>query len=157
MFLWIPDHPDQIGIWKCWFLSRGIRSTPRKNLSEQGREPITNSANVIFCRQLCNANLGHIGGRLVVSPLHHSPLSLLERLLIQSVASLFKEQVTTLHCMSDSKIPRDSHIYRALTRSVHTLYSSSTQRLKFTLVLIFRYLQKEQRTFQRQVLFPIVL
>ena len=92
MFLWIPD---QIGIWKCWFLSRGIQSTPQKNLSEQGREPITNSTNVIFCRQLCNSNLGHIGGKLVVSLLHHSPLSLLERLLIQSVASLFKEQLTT--------------------------------------------------------------
>ena len=37
--------PDLIGIWKCWFLRRalGKQEYPEKNLSEQGREPTTNS------------------------------------------------------------------------------------------------------------------
>ena len=36
--------PDRIGIWKCWFFKeRGKPKYPEKNLSEQGREPTTNS------------------------------------------------------------------------------------------------------------------
>ena len=43
------NNPDRIGIWKCWFLRRGEnRSTRRKNLSEQGRQPTTNSTHI--CR-----------------------------------------------------------------------------------------------------------
>ena len=39
--------PDRIGIWKCWFLRGGENwSGPEKNLSEQGREPTTNSTHV---------------------------------------------------------------------------------------------------------------
>ena len=37
----------RIGIWKCWFLRRGEnRSTRGKNLSEQRREPTTNSTHM---------------------------------------------------------------------------------------------------------------
>ena len=43
----LDNNPDRIGIWKCWFLRRGEnRSTQEKNLSEQGREPTTNSTHI---------------------------------------------------------------------------------------------------------------
>ena len=38
---------DRIGIWMCWFFEeRGKPEYPEKNLSEQGREPTTNSTHV---------------------------------------------------------------------------------------------------------------
>ena len=40
-----------------------------KNLSEQGREPTTNSTHIWRRRQ--DSNPGHIGGRRVLSPLRH--------------------------------------------------------------------------------------
>ena len=40
-----------------------------KNLSEQSREPTTNSTHIWHQHQV--SNLGHIGGRRVLSPLHH--------------------------------------------------------------------------------------
>ena len=49
--------PNQM---KCWFLVRG------ENLSEQSREP-TNSTHI--WRPMRESNLGHIGGRPVLSPL----------------------------------------------------------------------------------------
>ena len=42
---------------------------PEKNLSEQGREPTTNSTHI--WRRVQESNPGHIGGRRVLSPLRH--------------------------------------------------------------------------------------
>ena len=43
----IDNNPDRIGIWKCWcFVERGKLEYPDKNLSEQGREPTTNSTQI---------------------------------------------------------------------------------------------------------------
>ena len=49
------------------FKKRGKPEYPEKNLSEQGREPTTNSTHIWRRRQY--SNLGHIGGRRVISPL----------------------------------------------------------------------------------------
>ena len=63
--------PDRIEISKSWFLRREEnRSTRRKNLWEQGREPTTNSTHIIWCWRR-DLNLGHFGGRRVLSPLRH--------------------------------------------------------------------------------------
>ena len=51
------------------FEERGKPEYPDKNLSEQWREPTTNSTHV-WLRRL-DLNPGHIGGRGVFSPLHH--------------------------------------------------------------------------------------
>ena len=40
--------PGQIGIWKCWYLRRGENLSTEKNLTEQGREPITNLLSFFF-------------------------------------------------------------------------------------------------------------
>ena len=62
-------HPDRIGIWKCCFFfgERGKPEYPEKNLSEQSREPTTNSTHI--WRRDLESNPGHIGGRRVLSPL----------------------------------------------------------------------------------------
>ena len=72
--LFNPGHlgcvPDRIGISKSWLLRREEnRSTRRKNLWEQGREPTTNSTHIWCWRRAFNP--GHIGGRRVLSPLRH--------------------------------------------------------------------------------------
>ena len=73
---------EQLGVLKNWLkrfcvfqielefgsvglLRRGNESgvPRRKNLSEQKREPTTNSTNIIFFCQRQDLNLGHIGGR----------------------------------------------------------------------------------------------
>ena len=51
------------------FGERGKPEYPEKNLSEQRIEPATNSTHIWQQRQ--DLNLGHIGGRRVLSPLHH--------------------------------------------------------------------------------------
>ena len=51
------------------FEERGKPEYPEKNLSEQGREPTTNSTHIWRRRQ--DSNPGHTGGRRVLSPLHH--------------------------------------------------------------------------------------
>jgi len=53
------------------------RGKLEKNLSEQGREPTTNSTHIWRRRQ--DSNPGHIGGRRVLSPLRH-PCSIYEHL-----------------------------------------------------------------------------
>ena len=54
--------PSRIGIWKCWFLSRG--ENWRKKLSEQGREQTTNSIHIF--------EPGHNDERRMLSPLRYS-------------------------------------------------------------------------------------
>ena len=56
------------------FKERGKPEYLEKNLSEQGREPATNSTHIWRLRW--DLNRGHIGGRRVLSPLRH-PCSLL--------------------------------------------------------------------------------
>jgi len=51
------------------FKERGKPEHPEKNLTEQGREPTTNSTHIWRRRQ--DSNPGHIGGRRVLSPLRH--------------------------------------------------------------------------------------
>ena len=51
------------------FKERGKQEYPEKNLSEQGREPTTNLTHIWRRRQ--DSNLGHTGGRRVLSPLRH--------------------------------------------------------------------------------------
>ena len=51
------------------FEERGKPEYPEKNLSEQGREPTTNSTRI--WRQRWDLNQGHIGGRRALSPLRH--------------------------------------------------------------------------------------
>ena len=53
-----------VGFW-----GEGKPEYPEKNLSEQGREPSTNSTH-IWCRRR-ELNPGHIGGRRALSPLRH--------------------------------------------------------------------------------------
>ena len=51
------------------FKERGKPEYPEKNLSEQRREPTTNSTHV--WRRHLDSNPGHIGGRRVLSPMCH--------------------------------------------------------------------------------------
>ena len=51
------------------FEERGKPEYPEKNLSEQGREPTTNSTHI--WRRRRDLNPGHIAGRRVLSPLRH--------------------------------------------------------------------------------------
>ena len=55
--------PSRIGIWKCWliFEEGGKAEYTEKNLSEQRREPTTNSTHIWRRRQ--DLNPGHIGSR----------------------------------------------------------------------------------------------
>ena len=72
-------HP-QSGSLSTWFLvelefenvgfwGQGKTGVPEKNLSEQGREPTTNSTHI--WRRRRDLNPGHISGRRVLSPLRH--------------------------------------------------------------------------------------
>ena len=62
--------PNQIGIWKCWFLKR--EENWRKTLGAR-REPITNSIHTYTYMAGSGANPGQIGGggEQVLPPLHH--------------------------------------------------------------------------------------
>ena len=53
-----------VGFW-----GDGKPEYPEKNLSEQGREPTTNSTHI--WRRRRELNPGHIGGRRALSPLRH--------------------------------------------------------------------------------------
>ena len=78
------------------FKERGKLEYPEKNLSEQGREPTTNSTHISHRRQ--DSNPGYISGRQVLSPLHHpcSP-SRFSPMNIQKVYDTGgKEHLTTL-------------------------------------------------------------
>ena len=42
----LENNPDRIGIWNGWFLGEGKTGVPGENLSEQEREPTTNSTHI---------------------------------------------------------------------------------------------------------------
>ena len=69
------------------FEERGKPEYPEKNLSEQRREPTTNSTHMQRRRQ--DSNPGHIGGRRVLSPLQH-PYSPLLRQYVSQYFSVFQ-------------------------------------------------------------------
>ena len=62
------------------FEERGKPEYPEKNLSEQGREPTTNSTHIWHRRR--DLNPGHMDGRRALSPLRH-PCSPEQRFLIK--------------------------------------------------------------------------
>ena len=69
MVLLLPDSWSNWNLEMLVFEERGKPEYPEKNLSEQRREPTTNSTHTWrWCRDL---NLGHIGGRWALSPLGH--------------------------------------------------------------------------------------
>ena len=55
--------------WNLEVLVFEERGKPDKNLSEQGREPTTNSTHI--WRRRWDSNPGHIGGRRLLLPLRH--------------------------------------------------------------------------------------
>ena len=64
--------PDSLSNWNLEMLvfeERGKPESPEKNLSEQRREPTTNSTHI--WRRRGNLNLGHIDGRQMLSLLRH--------------------------------------------------------------------------------------
>ena len=95
-------HP-QSDSWSNWnlemlVLRRGKPEYPEKNLSEQGREPTTNSTHM--WRQRQDLNPGHIGGRRVLSPLRYrcSPNFMKEPLFIVEFAYIF-EKLSIFPCV----------------------------------------------------------
>ena len=78
MVLRLPDSWTNWNLEMLVFEERGKPANPEKNLSEQGREPTTNSTHI--WRRRRDLNPGRIGGRRVLSPLHHpcSPCGLIQ-------------------------------------------------------------------------------
>ena len=69
MVLRLPDSWSNWNLEMLVFEERGKPEYPEKNLSEQRREPTTNSTHI--WRQRKDLNPGHIGGRRALSPLRH--------------------------------------------------------------------------------------
>ena len=69
MVLRLPDSWSNWNLEMLVFEERGKPEYPEKNLSEQGREPTTNSTHI--WRRRRDLNPGHIGGRRALSPLRH--------------------------------------------------------------------------------------
>ena len=69
MVLGLPDSQSNWNLEMLVFEERGKPDYPEKNLSEQRREPTTNSAHIWRrCRDL---SAGHTGRRRALSPLCH--------------------------------------------------------------------------------------
>ena len=69
MVLRLPDTWSNWNLDMLVFEGRGKPEHLEKNLSEQGREPTTNSTHIWHQRR--DLNPGYIGGRQVLSPLRH--------------------------------------------------------------------------------------
>ena len=65
----LPDSWTNWNLEELGFEERGKPEYLEKNLSEQGREPTTNSTHI--WRRRRDLNPGHIGGRQALSPLRH--------------------------------------------------------------------------------------
>ena len=63
----LDNNPDQIGIWKCWFLRRRENQSIRRKTSWSKEE--NQQQTQPTWRQVRELNLGHIGGRRALSPL----------------------------------------------------------------------------------------
>ena len=66
MVLRLPDSWSNWNLEMLVFEERGKPEYPEKSLSEQGRQPTTNSTHI--WRRRWELNPGHIGGRRVLSP-----------------------------------------------------------------------------------------
>ena len=64
-----PCVPDRIGIWKCWCLGRGENRSTWRETSRSKRENQQQTQPTWHRRW--DLNSGHIGGRRLLSPLHH--------------------------------------------------------------------------------------
>ena len=73
MALRLPDSWSNWNLEMLVFEERGKPEYPEKNLSEQRREPTTNSTHIRRRRR--DLNPGHIGGRRALSPLRHPSCS----------------------------------------------------------------------------------
>ena len=75
---------------------------PRKNLSQQGREPTTDSTDI--WRRRPDLNPGHIGGRRVLSSLRHPCSPIIDYILFL---------VSKRHTWDviDKRLPRDNYDY----------------------------------------------
>ena len=69
MVLRLPDSWSNWNLEMLVFEERGKPEYPEKNLSEQRREPTTNSTHI--WRRRRELNPGNFGGRRVLSPLRH--------------------------------------------------------------------------------------
>ena len=67
--LCLPDSWSNWNLEMLVFEERGKPENPEKNLLEQRREPTTNSTHI--WRRRRDLNPFHIGGKRVLSPLHH--------------------------------------------------------------------------------------
>ena len=84
--------PDSWSNWSLEMLDceeRGKPEYPEKNLSDQGREPTTNSTHIWLRRW--DLNPGHIGGRRVQSPMRLSRSPTNNRLCVLTVSHNFIE------------------------------------------------------------------
>ena len=121
---------------------------PEKNLSEQGREPTTNSTHIWHQRQ--DLNPGHIGGRRVPSPLHHpcSPppacwlISLRKKDIIKNAIQMFLQLVgifilwgITHRDMTFLRVKMIGHIFmllvslKCLQRCLHCVQHCTTGKM----------------------------
>ena len=79
----LPDSWSNWNLEMLVFEKRGKPENLEKNLLEQGREPTTNS--IHMWRQHRDLNLGHIGGRQVLSPprqLYARELTLISSMIV---------------------------------------------------------------------------
>ena len=93
-----------------------------KNLLEQGREPTTNSTHIWHQTWELNP-AGHIGGRGVLSPLHHHAL-LPSCMIIQFLKSKIPERVLLSEaiCKRFSKVLHQEDVWPVIPCSLHLFY-----------------------------------
>ena len=75
MVLRLPNSWSNWNLEMLFFEETGKPQYPEKNLSEQRREPTTNSTHI--WRRRRDLNPGHICGRRVLSPLRHPKMELI--------------------------------------------------------------------------------
>ena len=99
------------------FEERGKPEYPEKNLSEQGREPTTNSTHI--WRQRWDLNPGHIGGRL--NALTTAPSLLFPKTLKLIIAFL------VFACKTASFIAQISSFENVLKQTPSWLWSQNSE------------------------------
>ena len=114
------------------FQERRKPEYPEKNLSEQSREPTTNSTHI--WRRVRESNPGHIGGRRALSPLRQlcSPKNWKKKVkleiiskIIQSTTSYFGNPYSTLFNSLENSFPKqnlDSKVERVCLVTDRRIY-----------------------------------
>ena len=82
------NKPDQIGIWKCWFLRRGENRSTRRKTSGGKEEYRQQTQPTHICHRVRDSNPGHIGGRRALLSLHHPYSPIWSAFWKQNVQSL---------------------------------------------------------------------